>query len=124
MEHLLYSTGLAIGELVKFADLKVADHTMAKKRLILPTSRRLRKWITTIATDDATIDTATPDSLESGSQYVYGMGFKGSKSDPEHLQARTSFEKAGNVIRTIPRFLGMLCAPKNASSRDMFHLLS
>lgn len=42
LEHLLYSCGKAVGELVKFADKKVEEGTMKKNRLILPGQRRLK----------------------------------------------------------------------------------
>jgi hypothetical protein len=106
LEHLLYSTGIAISKLVEFADKKVADGTMKKKRLILPGNRRLKKWILNIGKEDSSVDTASPDSLEAGSHHVYmGAGFN-PKRDPEHLPAKNAWEKFGNGIRTIPKFLG------------------
>lgn len=59
LEHLLYSTGLAISKLIKFADGKVEDGTMAKKRLIGPGQKRLKKWIMSIGNEDSSLDTNT-----------------------------------------------------------------
>jgi hypothetical protein len=106
LEHLLYSTGIAISNLVKFADQKVEDGTMSKKRLIWPGNRRLKKWILSIGREDTSVDTESPDSMEAGTNTVYmGSGFN-PKKDPEHLPAVTAWQKFGNGIRTIPRFLG------------------
>lgn len=106
LEHLLFLTGIAISKLVEFADSKVADGTMSKKRLILPGYRRLKKWLLSIGKEDSSLDSETPDSMEAGNHNVYmGAGFN-SKKDPEHLPAKNAWEKFGNGIRTIPRFLG------------------
>lgn len=59
LEHLLYSTGLAISELIKFADRKVEDGTMTKKRLIGPGQKRLKKWIMGIGREDSSLDSHT-----------------------------------------------------------------
>jgi hypothetical protein len=79
---------------------------MKKKRLIHPGQRRLRKWVKSLGTEDSTVDSNTPDSLEGGSSVVYlGSGFN-KRKDPEHLPATTAWEKIGNGIRTIPHILG------------------
>ena len=105
MEHLLYSTGIAIAAFVKFADSKVTDGTMKKNRLILPGQRRIKKWILEFGSEDSTVDTETPDSLKTQINHVsMGSGFKRPK-DPEHLPPQTVWQHLGNGIRTIPRFL-------------------
>jgi capsid portal protein len=102
----LYSTGSAILKFIRFAEAKVEDGTLKKNRLIHPGQRRLRKWIKSLGTEDSTVDSNTPGSLEGGSSTVYlGSGFN-KKKDPEHLPAATTWEKIGNGIRTIPHFLG------------------
>lgn len=106
LEHLLYSTGVAVSKLIKFADKKAEEGTMKKNRLILPGKRRLKKWIMNIGKEDATIDTESPDSLESGANTVYlGAGFN-PKKDPEHLPPETAWQHFGNYLRGIPHFLG------------------
>ena len=105
MEHLLFSAGIATSSLVKFADSKITDGTMKKNRLILPGQRRIKKWILELGREDATVDTATPDSMEAQSNHVYmGSGFNKPK-DPEHLPPRSLWQHFGNGVRTIPRFL-------------------
>lgn len=94
MEHLLYSTGKAIGALVRFADKKVEDGTMKKNRLIFPGKKRLMKWILGTKTADITIDNESPDSLEAGTHNIYlGAGFN-PKKDPEHLPPTTAWVRA------------------------------
>jgi hypothetical protein len=106
LEHLLFSAGTAIASLADFADNKVADGTMSKKRLLLPGAKRVKKWILGIAKEDQNVDTETPDSLEAGTHNIYmGAGFS-EKKDPEHLPAKNGWEKMGNAIRAFPRFMG------------------
>lgn len=91
MEHLLYSTGKAIIHLVQFADKKVEDGTMKKNRLIFPSHKRLKKWFLGKGDRDTSVDSASPDSLEAGTNIVYlGSGFN-TKRDPEHLPPQTTW---------------------------------
>ncbi|CAD6443985.1 6591b8dc-15cf-408f-bb8d-ed5171e1b646 [Sclerotinia trifoliorum] len=106
MENLLYTAGLAVMKLVRFADGKVEDGSMKKNRLILPGQRRVKKWILGLAKADTTVDSNTPDNQEAGINNVYlGSGFNPRK-DPEHLPPNTAWQHFGNGLRTIPRFLG------------------
>ncbi|ELR07383.1 hypothetical protein VC83_06608 [Pseudogymnoascus destructans] len=106
MEHLLYFTGIAVLNFVKFADKKVEDGTMKKNRLIVPGRRRIKKWIMGLGREDATVDAEYPDSTEAGMNNVYlGSGFN-KRKDPEHLPPQTAWQHFGNALRTIPRFLG------------------
>ncbi len=106
LEHLLYSTGIAVSNLIKFADGKIEDGTMKKNRLIVPGKRRLRKWILNIGREDTTVDTESPDSMENGNNTIYlGSGFS-PKKDPEHLPPATAWQHFGNYLREIPHFLG------------------
>lgn len=94
MEHLLFLTGKAIIGLVRFADKKVEDGTMKKNRLILPSHKRLRKWILGKSSGDTSIDTESPDSLEAGTNIIYmGSGFN-AKKDPEHLPPQTAWVRS------------------------------
>ncbi|TEY76302.1 hypothetical protein BOTCAL_0060g00130 [Botryotinia calthae] len=106
MENLLYTAGLAVIDLVRFADGKVEDGTMKKNRLILPGQRRVKKWILGLANADTNADSNTPDNQEAGVNNIYlGSGFNPRK-DPEHLPPKTAWQHFGNGLRTIPRFLG------------------
>jgi hypothetical protein len=106
LEHLLYSTSLAISKLVEFADKKVEEGKLKKNRLIVPGKKRIRKWIMSLGKEDSNVASESPDSLEAGNNTVYmGSGFTPQK-DPEHLPPETAWQHFGNIIRTIPRFLG------------------
>jgi hypothetical protein len=106
MEFLLYSTGTAILNFLRFADSKKADGTMSKNKFIVPGVHRIKKWILNLHNEDSTTDETTPDSLEGTQSTIYmGAGF-GKRKDPEHLPAKNAWEAFGNGIRTIPRFLG------------------
>jgi len=106
LEHLLYSTGVAVTRLTEFADKKVADGTMSKKHFIFPGRRRLHKWLKSIGTSGQSIDNESPDDLEEGSKNIYmGAGF-GKKKDPEHLPPKNAWQRFGNLVRKFPRFMG------------------
>lgn len=101
----LYSAGTAVAALVRFADKKVEQGVMKRNRLIVPGQRRIKKWILSIGQEDLNPGHESPDSLEAGSHNVYlGAGFD-SKKDPEHLPPATAWQRFGNGIRIIPRFL-------------------
>ena len=92
-------------KLIQFADKKVADGTMKKSRFIHPGPHRIRKWLTSLGSEDTAVDSSTPDSTGATSSTIYlGAGFE-KKRHPEHLPATTLWEKIGNGIRTIPHFL-------------------
>lgn len=77
-----------------------------------------------LGTEDSTVDSNTPDSLEGGSSTVYlGSGFN-KKMDPEHLPATTTWEKIGNGIRTIPHFLGSVESAFGARVAGKFKRIS
>jgi hypothetical protein len=102
MEYLMWATGRAILDFVRFADSKVEDGTMTKKRLILPGRKRFMKWVMSCLSSDSTPheDVGT---IDVGNNQVYlGSSFSNRK-DPEHLPAVNAWQKAGNMIRKIPR---------------------
>lgn len=89
----------------KFADSKVADGTMARKRLILPKLRVLRKWIQSIFSGDDQQQEQNADLFDNGaSMATMGDSFA-SKKDPEHLPATTTVERLGNGVRAFSKFL-------------------
>ncbi|KAL8808256.1 MAG: hypothetical protein Q9200_004348 [Gallowayella weberi] len=106
MEFLLWSTGRAVLDLVKFADRKLEQGTLRKKRLIVPGTKRVKKWISAaLDVEDSSADHA-PDTNESaGINIVIGDAYQKSK-DPEHLPPTNAWQRFGNVIRTMSRILG------------------
>jgi hypothetical protein len=108
MELLLWSTGRAILNLVHFADQKVEDGTMEKRRLIRPGMRRLKKWLSSLLKEEDSTTEHTPDAAESGGVGVYsGASFQVSK-DPEHLPTANAWQRFGNAFRKLGGILGSM----------------
>lgn len=106
MEFLLWSTGRAVLSLVQFADRKVEDGTMKKKRLIVPGNRRLKKWLFNLWKGEDEGTEHTPDVTESGGTGVYsGQSFEAAK-DPEHLPPTNAWQRFGNGFRLVGGVLG------------------
>ena len=106
MEFLLWSTGRAVLSLVQFADRKVEDGTMKKRRLILPGNRRLKKWIFNLWKGEDEGTEHTPDLIESGGAGIYsGQSFEAAK-DPEHLPPTNTWQRLGNALRGAGGILG------------------
>ena len=106
MENLMHAAGEAVHDLVDFADEKVNDGTMSRNRLVTPTLRRLRKWIVAVFSNEDTSTDQTPDAMESGANNVHFGHAYNRKRDPEHLPPETAWERFGNTLRVITRFLG------------------
>ncbi|KAF1355905.1 hypothetical protein EJ07DRAFT_131149 [Lizonia empirigonia] len=101
---LLNSISRSILEFVKFADEH--DQATAKKKIINPGGRRLKKWVKSIfKTQDSNHDDETTIAgFDRNNTTVYmGEAYK-HKKDPEHLPPRNAWEKFGNVIRACARF--------------------
>ena len=107
IEFLLHATGIAVIDLVQYADSKVVDQTMAKRRMIVPNKQRVIKWIrNSVKLEDSGSD-HTPDNSESGAPNVcIGDSLRGKKKDPEHLPPQTTWERFGERLQAIPRALG------------------
>ncbi|KAK2013273.1 hypothetical protein LZ32DRAFT_604565 [Colletotrichum eremochloae] len=106
MEKLMLALGEAVQDLVMFADSKVADGTMARKRLIIPPQKRLKKWFKGICSTEDASPEQTPDIAEMGANVVYAGDGYNKKKDPEHLPARTAWEHFGNYVRGFSGFVG------------------
>ncbi|KAK1997001.1 hypothetical protein LX36DRAFT_658044 [Colletotrichum falcatum] len=106
MEKLMLALGEAVQDLVMFADSKAADGTMARKRLVVPSQKRLSKWLRGIwSTEDASPE-QTPDIAEMGANVVYAGDGYNKKKDPEHLPARGAWQRFGNGVRRFSGFVG------------------
>ncbi|KAK2053360.1 hypothetical protein LY76DRAFT_554120 [Colletotrichum caudatum] len=106
MEKLMLALGEAVQDLVMFADSKVADGTMARKRLIVPSQKRLKKWFKGIGSTEDASPEQTPDIAEMGANVVYAGDGYNKKKDPEHLPARNAWERFGNYVRRFSGFVG------------------
>lgn len=100
----MHSTGEAVRELVAFADKKVADGTMAKKRWQLPTYHTVRKWVESVfASEDSTAEQSS-DLSASPNQIIYMGDSYRRKKDPDHLPARNWYERVGDAVRKTAQF--------------------
>ncbi|KIX06506.1 uncharacterized protein Z518_04482 [Rhinocladiella mackenziei CBS 650.93] len=106
LEYSVVTTAKGILDLVRFADSKVEDGTMRKKRLIVPTWKQLKKWAWALITrEDGNLDYHTY-SYRSGTPTVYLGNALGVERDPEHLLPETWFEKFTDYFRMIPKIFG------------------
>lgn len=98
----------ATSDLVKFADAKVANGTMKRKRLMIPKMENLKKWIFSVRphendTDDRPVSGEETDTtLESHGPDPLKTRF----ADPEHLPPVNKWQKFGNFIRQISHIFG------------------
>ncbi|KAL6709145.1 hypothetical protein ACN47E_001961 [Coniothyrium glycines] len=102
---LLNSISRATLDFIKFAD----EHALAtkKSKFIWPGGRRFKKWIKSIFQDQDTNheNETTIAGFDRQNTKVYlGAAFR-SKKDPEHLPPKNSWEKFGNLIRSVSHFL-------------------
>ncbi|KKY19381.1 putative mfs transporter [Phaeomoniella chlamydospora] len=105
LEYLTMSLGESILDMIRWADSKVEDGTMPKKRIILPGVFRFKTWAKSLfaaESDDSEEEFATGTGQ---SRSVWAGASYGKRKDPEHLPPKTFFEKATNPIRTLPKFL-------------------
>ncbi|KAK4198060.1 hypothetical protein QBC40DRAFT_96830 [Triangularia verruculosa] len=104
MENLMHASGEAVQALVAFADRKVADGTMSKSRLIIPSNKRLRKLVMSVFGNGDSSGEESPDLTETRNTIVYfGDGYN-RKKDPEHLPPETYWQHFGEGIRKISTF--------------------
>ncbi|KAF2452593.1 hypothetical protein BDY21DRAFT_358551 [Lineolata rhizophorae] len=107
MEYLLYRASLAILAMVKFADAKKSSGQLSRNRLITPGYRRIRKCIDRMfKTEDVALDQDRfMGDIDGGNNTLWlGEAYRPRK-DPEHLPPTNAIERAGNMLRAMPRFL-------------------
>jgi Fusaric acid resistance protein-like/Aromatic acid exporter family member 2 len=106
MEYSFLATARAILDLVKYADSKVDDGTMKRKRLILPGWKRMRQWVwAALSREDSNLDYEAY-STRSGTVTVYLGDALPAEKDAEHLPPASMWEKATDKLRIVPRFFG------------------
>ena len=78
---------------------------MRKKRIIVPSMKRIRKWVSSaLSIEDAGGD-HVPDSTETtGVSIEIGDAYQKSR-DPEHLPPTSAWQRFGNGVRGISRIL-------------------
>jgi hypothetical protein len=106
MEYQFLATAKGILTLARWADSKVEDGTMKKKRLILPSWKRMEKWMwAAISREDNNLDYEAA-STRCGTVTVYLGDALQSEKDAEHLPPTSTWEKASDRLRIIPEFFG------------------
>ena len=105
MEFLLCSTGRAVLALVQFADAKVDQGRLAKRKVIVPGMKRIKKWIeSAVGVEDSGTE-HTPDSTETaGTNVRIGDAYQQTR-DPEHLPPKNAWQKFGNGLRGVGHIL-------------------
>jgi hypothetical protein len=101
--YMTCSMGKAILKMVRFADSKVDDQTMTKRRLIIPTYRRLKKFVTYIF-KSVDSENVGYDGENTGTTIYVGDMLK--PKDSEHLPPSNFYQNATDQLRVIPHILG------------------
>jgi hypothetical protein len=105
MDYMLYSSSRAVLDFVRFADDKVASGKLSRKRLVVPGSKRLKKWVlSTMNVQDSHGEENINDLHTQNTVLYLGEAYK-KRKDPEHLPPQNGLEKVGDLIRKIPNFL-------------------
>jgi hypothetical protein len=106
MEYSFLATARGILNLVKYADSKVDDGTMKRKRLILPSWKRMQQWAwAALSREDSNLDYEAY-STRSGTVTVYLSDALQMEKDAEHLPPVSMWEKATDKLRIVPHFFG------------------
>jgi hypothetical protein len=106
MEYHFLTTAKGILALARWADSKVDDGTMKKKRLILPSWKQMKKWMwAALFREDNNLDYEAT-STRSGTVTVYLDDALQCEKDAEHLPPTSTWEKVSDRLRIIPEFFG------------------
>lgn len=102
VEYLVHSLGNAILDTVHFADSKLVDGTMERRRIVFPGWRRLVKLL---HDSYRQVDTeqVIPDGQNPSTSIWVGDSLK-KRKDPEHLPPSNAYERMTNHLRIIPQF--------------------
>lgn len=106
MEYLLWSIGRRVYDLVSFAETARVAGKLEKKRLIVPGSKTLKKWVLSFFTADG--DSSENQQMEGSdetSRVHLGAAYTRRK-DPMHLPPQNTWERVGDRIRNVAQFFG------------------
>jgi hypothetical protein len=100
----MFSTSRRLLDLVIWTDKLVDSGLMKRKRLIVPSFRRIRKLFSNAFNNDnvANDDSTLRDVDTSNHQVYLGASYNKRKKDPEHLPPQNALESFGDKIRKIP----------------------
>ena len=104
MQHLFHTLLDSTLELVKFAEIHRVDG--AERKFVAPGRHKITKWLRHILREeDTSVDLNVGDSRMTPMHIVaFGDAF-GAKKNPEHLPPTNQWQKAGNLLRKLSRFL-------------------
>lgn len=107
IEYLFHSMAKGVLKYIQYADTCRADGVLSKRRLIVPGRKRVKKWLASIfKTTGLSQDDAQTNPDMHGNLPTVDLGKAYSqKRDPEHLPPSNWAERAGNHLRSVPRFL-------------------
>lgn len=106
LEYSFFMAAQGVLNLVKYADSKVEDGTMARKRLVYPSWKQLKKWFwDSLGREDSNLDYQAY-ATRSGSPTVRLDDALQTEKDAEHLPPVTVWEKVTDKFRLIPHFFG------------------
>ncbi|KAJ5526232.1 hypothetical protein N7494_012882 [Penicillium frequentans] len=106
LESSLIAIARRILDLVKYADLKVSDGTMHKKKLVLPTWKQMKIWFwASLSREDRELDYYLY-SKRSGTARIYLDDVLQTDTDPEHLPPQSKWEMIGDKLRKGFHFFG------------------
>lgn len=103
MAHLLYSINQAVLDFVRFADGRLESGKMSKKRLIIPGTKRMKKWLVGAFQGEDAHEDHHLDVYAANRTLSLGEAYR-TRKDPEHLPPETTFQAIGDKIRLIPAF--------------------
>ena len=90
--------------LVRFADSKVADGTMSRRRLILPGRKTIKKWMSTFgrSEEEDSLDSSTSNRETSDvTRTLWTDTFNSFRKDPEHMPITNPLQHVGQTLRRI-----------------------
>lgn len=106
MEFLLWSIGRRVYDLLVFAETARVAGKLSKKRLIVPGSKTLKKWVKSFFQPDAdSSENQQMDGSDQTTRVYLGSAFS-RKKNPMHLPPQNAWERIGDRIRKIAQFFG------------------
>ena len=105
MEQLVLSTARSVLGFVKFADERRESGKLARKHVVIPGGKRMRKWVlSTFKVQDSNADDNMADMNTKNAGFELGEAYS-LRKDPEHLPPETTFEHIGEKVRAVPSML-------------------
>nr|POF21092.1 hypothetical protein CFP56_66506 [Quercus suber] len=105
VEFLLFSISRRVYDMILFVESIKISGKLSRNRLIVPGSKRMRKWL--IETFARKVEGHGAEQIDLGEKGVavsLGAGY-GLSKDPEHLPPSSKWQRGTNWLREIPRFL-------------------